>query len=266
MLHLDDPGLDETTVRGLRRYQRKVDKVNTYPEQVAAGKRLFGQYNRQTNPVFKVVRTRLADMCVGARRCGYCEDSVGDEVEHIKPKDLYPERVFVWENYLLACGQCNGGKSNRFSVINRGRLIDVTRRHNHPIRRPRAGSPALINPRDEDPLEFFDLDLMGTFVFLPCIGLPRIDEQRASYTIDVLNLNRDVLLEARCEAYGAYRARLVEYRQRRNDRASRTVLGILSDAITTSAHPTVWREMQRQSSLIGELRDLFSSVPEALSW
>ena len=266
MLYLDDPGLDATTARGLRGYQYEVDNAGAYPEQVAAGRRLFGQYNRQTNQVFKVVRTRLADMCAGARRCGYCEDSVGDEVEHIRPKDLYPERVFVWENYLLACGQCNGGKSNRFSVISRGRLRDVTRPRNHPIRRPRAGAPALINPRDEDPLEFFDLDLAETFVFLPRLGLLRIDEQRVCYTIDVLNLNRDVLLEARSEAYGAYRARLVEYRQYRDDGAAEADLRQRSDAITTSAHPTVWREMQRQSPLIDELRDLFSSVPEALSW
>ncbi len=266
MLHLEDPGLDATTARGLRGYQRKVDNAGTYPEQVVAGKRLFGRYNRQTNRVFKVVRKRLADMCAGARRCGYCEDSVGDEVEHIKPKDLYPQQVFVWENYLLACGQCNGGKNNRFSVISRGRLRDVTRRRKAPIRRPRAGAPALINPRDEDPLAFFDLEITETFFFLPRMDLSRIDEQRADYTIDILKLNRDVLLAARHEAYGAYRARLVEYRQRRDDGAAETDLKRLSDAITLSAHPTVWREMQRQSSLVDELRILFSDVPEALSW
>ena len=266
MLHLDDPGLDAKTARGLRGYQRKVDNAGSYPEQVATGKHLFKSYNRQNNRVFKVVRTRLADMCAGARRCGYCEDSVGDEVEHIKPKDLYPQQVFVWENYLLACGQCNRGKNNRFSVISRGHLIDVTRRRSDPIRRPRAGAPALINPRDEDPLEFFDLEITETFFFLPRMDLSGIDEQRAHYTIDTLKLNRDVLLAARREAYGAYRARLFEYRQCRDDGASGTVLKILSDAIMTSAHPTVWREMQRQSSLVDELRVLFSDVPEALSW
>lgn len=265
MLHLDDPGLDATTARGLRDYQRKVDNAGSYPEQVATGKHLFERYKHRTNRVFKVVRTRLADMCPGARRCGYCEDSVGNEVEHIKPKDLYPERVFVWENYLLACGQCNRAKSNRFSVISRGRLRDVTRRRNAPVRRPRAGAPALINPRDEDPLAFFDLEITETFVFLPRLDLSGIDEQRAHYTIDTLKLNRDVLLTARRAAYGAYRALLFEYRQRRDDGASGTALGI-SNAIMTSAHPTVWREMQRQRSLVGELRDLFSDVPEALSW
>ena len=96
MLHLDDPGLDATTARGLRGYQCEVDDAGTYSEQVAAGKCLFERYSHRTNRVFKVVRTRLADMCAGARRCGYCEDSVGDEVEHIKPKDLYPQQVFVW--------------------------------------------------------------------------------------------------------------------------------------------------------------------------
>lgn len=204
MLHLDDPGLDATTARGLRDYQCEVDNAGSYPKQVAVGKCLFKQYNRQTDRVFKVVR--------------------------------------------------------------KGRLRDVTRRRNAPVRRPRAGAPALINPRDEDPLGFFDLEITETFVFLPRLDLSGIDEQRAHYTIDTLKLNRDVLLAARREAYGAYRARLFEYRQRRDDGASVTALRILSHAIMTSAHPTVWREMQRQRSLVDELRDLFSDVPEALSW
>ena len=32
------------------------------------------------------------------------------------------------------------------------------------------------------------------------------------------------------------------------------------------AHPTVWREMQRQQSVIDDLRQLFLDVPEALAW
>ena len=34
----------------------------------------------------------------------------------------------------------------------------------------------------------------------------------------------------------------------------------------TIAHPTVWREMQRQHLLVDELRALFLAVPEALDW
>ena len=94
MLHLDDPGLDAATTRGLRRYQAKVDSVRAYAERVEKGKALFDSYNRRENRVFRVVRERLATMCAGARRCGYCEDSVGDEVEHIRPKDLRDPLIF----------------------------------------------------------------------------------------------------------------------------------------------------------------------------
>ena len=266
MLYLDDPGLDPEAAQGLRRYQKKVDSAGPYADQAETGKHLFSRYNRQGNHVFRAVRKRLATMCSGARRCGYCEDSVGDEVEHIEPKDLYPEKVFVWENYLLACGPCNGGKNNRFSVIRNGQLVDVTRRRGGPVRRPRSGAPAPINPRDEDPLRFLDLEIVDTFRFLPREDLSEVDQSRARYTIDVLKLNRDVLLEARREAYGAYRARLSEYRSRRDGGANKAALGHLKDAITTSAHPTVWREMQRQQALIDELRALFEEVPEALAW
>ena len=204
-------------------------------------------------------KTRL---CSSARRCGYCEDSVGDEVEHIKAKDLYPERTFVRENYLLACGQCNRGKSSRFSVIVCGDLVDVTRRRNAPVLRPPEGSPALIVPRDEDPLAFVDLEIMDTFMSLPREDLQGIDKERAEYTIEVLKLNRDVLLEARREAYDAYLARLFRYRGLRDDGASEAELEILREAISTSMHPTVWREMQRQHDLIDGLRELFQDFPK----
>ena len=266
MLYLDDPGLDTATARGLRKYQEKVDSAGPYAGRMEAGKRLFSHYNRRKDPVFRVVRERLADMCSGARRCSYCEDSAGDEIEHVKPKDLYPDRVFVWENYLLACGPCNGGKNNRFSVIRDGRLVDVTRPRGAPARRPGGGVPAPINPRDEDPLSFLDLAIVDTFMFLPREGLPDVDELRADYTIDVLKLNREVLLVARREAYGAYRARLHEYRGRRDVGGSEAELGLLRDAIRTSAHPTVWREMQRQWEHLDELHTLFEEVPEALTW
>ena len=266
MLYLQDPSLDERTTQGLRGYQAEVQSAATYAEQVEAGKRLFGRYNRPRNPVFTIVRERLALMCSGARRCGYCEDSVGDEIEHIRPKDLYPEKTFVWENYLLACGQCNRSKGSRFSVISRGRLVDVTRRRGNPVLRPRRGLPALIVPRDEDPLAFLDLEIVGTFIFLPRENLPESDEARAEYTIEVLNLNREHLRVARRQAYGNYRARLYEYRTRRDRGDTNADLAALKDAIVTNPHPTVWREMQRQQALIDDLRDVFRDVPEALGW
>lgn len=129
-----------------------------------------------------------------------------------------------------------------------------------------VGNAGLIDPRREDPLNYLFLDLMGTFFFLPKIGLDALDAKRARYTIDVLALNRDLLLTARREAYGSYRARLTEYRQLRDNDVDVASLRTMSQAIVTSAHPTVWHEMQRWHSRIPELQRLFNNVPEALEW
>ena len=232
-----------------------------------AGKSLFCRYNRRRNRVFNVVRRTLEGMCFGVQRCGYCEDSVGDEIEHIRPKNLYPERTFVWENYLLACGGCNRAKGDNFSVLDGGGdLVNVARRRGTPIRRPAPGTPALIDPRREDPLAFLALEIEDTFLFLPRDDLRGADERRAEYTIGLLKLNRDVLSRARCRAYGHYRARLVEYRHDRDADAGASALKRRSEAIRTGDHPTVWREMQRQQDDIPELRRLFANVPEALQW
>ena len=144
--------------------------------------------------------------------------------------------------------------------------MDVTRRRNAPVLRPPEGPPALIVPRDENPLAFVDLEIVDTFMFLPREDFQGVDEERAEYASEVLKLNRDVLLEARREAYGAYRARLAEYRGLRDSGASDADLGFLREGIVTSMHPTVWREMQRRHDVIEELRVLFLDVPEALDW
>ena len=266
MLHLNDPGIDSETALVLRDYQAKVGAAGAYCEQLRKGKELFKKHNRLSNPVFRVVKQKLKEMCSGAQRCNYCEDSAGDEVEHIKPKSLYPETVFVWDNYLLSCGQCNRGKSNRFSVICKGQFVDVTPRPESTRQRSPTGLSVIINPRQEDPLAFFELEIEYTFMFLPRSDAPEINQRRACYTIGVLKLNRDVLLEARREAYSAHRARLSEYRDLQDSGATQAKLDIRRDAIKATAHPTVWREMQRQQLAVAELRALFSDVPEALSW
>lgn len=269
MIRLADIALPDEARLGLERYQQKVDDHPDYAARVKAAKEHFSARNNRHDPVFGIVRGKLKEICVGARRCGYCEDSVADEVEHIRPKDLYPELVFVWENYLYACGPCNGPKSSKFAVIDEatGALVDVTRRRGHPVVPPQSGNPALIDPRWEDPLQFLDLDIVDTFTFLVADGLSATDAARANYTIEVLHLNdRDHLIESRHNAYGSYRARLHEYREMRVADVAPESLSALVSGLREMPHPTVWAEMKRQHGLIAELRPLFGDFPEAMEW
>jgi len=269
MIRLPNKSLPQTAQRQLRRWQREIDGIPGYVEQVAAAKKQFSARNKVGNQTFGSVKATLTTMCSGAQRCGYCEDSAADEVEHIKPKDLYPEVVFVWENYLYSCGPCNGPKNNQFAVFSHetGNKTDVTRKRGTPVVPPEVGDPVLFNPRQEDALQYMELDLLGTFLFLPLYGLAPKEYQRAQYTIEVLRLNeRELLLRARKEAYGSYKARLSEYITERDKGATQARLNKLIKAVQTMQHPTVWKEMQRQQALIPELKKLFAKAPEALIW
>ena len=195
----------------------------------------------------------------------YCEDSVGDEVEHIRPKDLYPCLVFVWTNYVYACGRCNGGKSNKFAVMTENGIENVTRRRGDPVVPPTNGAPVFINPRWDDPLNFLDLDLQRTFFLLPRENISQTDRDRADFTIETLKLNRDVLTMARSTAYGSYYARLHEYVNRRDETTTEELAALVS-GVKAMPHPTVWAEMKRQHPYIPILQRLFSQAPEALNW
>ncbi|QRN96754.1 hypothetical protein JRI60_48560 [Archangium violaceum] len=269
MIRLPDVPLSATALHQLERWQDGVDALASYPERVEAAKRHFSLRNKAKNKTFAEVHRALTVMCTGSRRCGYCEDSAADEVEHIWPKDLYPELVFAWSNYLYACGPCNGPKNNRFALFPRGarKPVEVGRRADAPIKPPRQGTPALIDPRHEDPLTFLMLDLKETFLFMPIAAKGSKDHARAEYTLNILRLNaREFLPVARAEAFSGYRARLSEYVSLREQGAPQTALARRIHSIQRAAHPTVWREMQRQHRQHPELRNLFREAPEALGW
>ena len=131
------------------------------------------------------MRDLLDAMCIGARRCAYCEDSMADEVEHIRPRNLYPDEVFVWQNYLYACGPCNGGKRSSFAVFDQAtnNIINVTRKRNSPVVSTTSGDAVFIEAKVDDPEEFMMLDLTGTFLFVPIENCLTHSYQRAKYTI-----------------------------------------------------------------------------------
>lgn len=268
MIRLRRVSLPPNTRLELRTYQAQIDALPNYPSQVSAAKTQFKRYNTKRNATFREVKQCLTRMCSGARRCSYCEDSCADEVEHIKPKDLYPGNTFVWSNYLYACGICNVGKNNQFEVFSAatGLPTRVTRRRGEPILPPERGRPLLINPSLEDPLDFMVLDLLGTFQFVPSSPQGSTSYQRTKHTILCLGLNRDYLPIARRGAYSSYTAELREYIRCRDDQAPLRQLRLLKRAIQTKEHPSVWKEMVRQRNNILLLGALFDLAPEAVSW
>lgn len=278
MLQIADRELPATASGVLGQLQTLVDGGAGYPEQVALAKK---QWDKKTSTsakaaAFLSVRATLDKMCIGPRRCAYCEDSLADEIEHILPKDLFPQNAFKWSNYLYACGPCNGPKSNRYGVVNGAAVSEFKRGKDDPIVAPPAGTAGCIDPRTEDPTRYLELDLggttpdgevlEGTFNFLALETLGPADLARAEFTIDVLTLNREIMRVARKSAFTGFRARLREYVAEKQVGANQKKLLELRSGVLDDRHLTVFSEMRRQRHLLPDIRDLFEQAPEAIDW
>jgi 5-methylcytosine-specific restriction endonuclease McrA len=276
----DDVILSDKTIKGLKKLQDEIDGSGTFAEKSEKAKSMFPKKNIKRNAIFKAVKEGITKMCNSTRRCVYCEDSLADEVEHIYPKDLFPGKCFSWDNYVYACGPCNGPKNNQFAVFrdDTGVFTEVNPAKGVPASEPPKGTAALINPREENPLDYCILDLNKTFQFVVLPGLTAEKEKKAEYTFDtVLRLNaseREPIRQARQNAYDNYKARLFYYVKKRDAGADATVLQNLITGIQGESHSTVWKEMQRYHregylrDIDKELDDLFvaAAPDDVLSW
>jgi hypothetical protein len=262
----------------LNEFQDEIDALQTFVGQSQKAKDMFPRKNIKANKVFQEVKKCLSEMCNSTRRCVYCECSLGDEVEHIYPKDLFPGKCFDWNNYVYACGPCNGPKNNKFALFrdSDGKFVEVNSTRGNPSSEPPKGEAVLINSRAENPLDFAILDLSGTFKFYPLPNLDEKGKKRVAYTYnEVLRLNdseREPIRQARENAFENYSARLFKYVAKKKSNASQAVLNKIIDGIKKEAHPTVWKEMQRYynigklGAIDAELKILFDDAPEALIW
>ncbi len=262
MLKMNNGTLADSVNIYLTTKQSDVDSKTTYSDQVTRGKQLW---KSKSYSQFTKVRSKLDSLCVGKRRCNYCEDSVADEVEHIKPKDLYPSLSFIWSNYLFACGNCNGPKSNFFAIFSNDEVVEISRKRNDPVIPPLTGEEVFINPRIENPLEFLILDLI-TMIFIPKPGLSSVNNKRAKYTIKILKLNtRDFLVEARREAFNTYCDSLQVYVTEKENGKNEADLLKRQKEMESRQHPTVWAEMRRQRTRYQEINNFFQLAPELLT-
>ncbi|HIF9467387.1 TPA: HNH endonuclease [Photobacterium damselae] len=262
MLKMNDAPLATSILEHLATKQGLINSEATYKAKVNRGKSLW---KSKSALQFKRIREKLETLCVGKRRCNYCEDSVADEVEHIKPKDLYPSLVFAWDNYLFACGNCNRPKSNLFAIFNGSNVMEISRKRGDPVVPPPSGADVFLNPRIEDPLDYMVLDFI-TMNFIPKPGISSTDKLRAKYTIDTLCLNsRDFLVAARKEAYNTYTDSLKVYVSEKGNNATVQSLAKRKLEIESRQHPTVWAEIKRQKDRDVEISNLFERAPELLT-
>ena len=117
----------------------------------------------------KRARTALDDWSHG--KCAYCETLINarrsQQVEHFKPKSLFPSLAYDWNNYFLACNGCNGAKLNKW---------------------PKSGS--YVRPDQGKPEALFNFDANGRMT-------ARQADSDAELTVTDFGLDRSGLRRAR---------------------------------------------------------------------
>ncbi|WP_143765413.1 HNH endonuclease family protein [Catenulispora acidiphila] len=152
----------------------QTSKIEQAVSQIHMAKRLWKDTNVRSTVLTPHVRPALERMAPGIARCMYCGENYGTDIDHYRPKSLWPLHTFDWLNHLLSCSACNSShKGNRFPLAE-------------------DGSPLLIDPTTEDPADHLHLTLAtGDY-----IGLT----SRGEATIKTLGLNRGVLVQGRARA------------------------------------------------------------------
>lgn len=275
MIQLSDIPISGAALTKLKEYQGEIDKEPDFIKKKDIAETLFSAKNVIGDETFDEIKIALDLMCSGARRCVYCEDSLGCEVEHIRPKSLYPESCFTWENYVYACGLCNKRKSNKFAVFD-GITHNFLRITKKTLDNKTKGDSVMINPRNENPMKYCKLDLENKSCrFVIPENLEKREKVRAKYTFfTMLNLNDvpyEKIRQARENAYSNYFNRLFIYTKFK-DELSEERKAVIIEELKKEQHPTVWKEMQRYyhegrlKPIDEELYNLFEESPEALTW
>jgi len=88
MLSVVAKNLPENTQAQLNAHTAQLAELAGFPSQVDAAKQLWK--SKAPANLFQTLKNTLSAMCVGNQRCMYCEDSEANEIEHRRPKSLYP--------------------------------------------------------------------------------------------------------------------------------------------------------------------------------
>lgn len=295
MLQLSERTLESAEQAKLDALQAKVNTEKSFQKKVDKAQTLWNSKgDKEGKDKFATIKTLLIEMCVGVEICNYCEGNEANDIEHIYPKSFFPEHTFVWENYLLACKQCNTGyKLDKCYVMDSDGNVYETEREKEPSHK----HIAMINPRIEDPNHFLWFNLRN-WEFDVRDDLNIFDKNKAEKTLIILGLNtRQYLIEARKTAYNEYyniMDRLRRIKKARNfdeikdalnpaqddilmslgfdnntpiNEIQDTIEQSVRDSIKKYRHPSVWKAIQTIESRISpKWQAIFACVPTALHW
>lgn len=295
MIKLPGKKLSKKASAHLAGQQKKVDgPLLSQKEKVELATELWSKKkNGEGQAAFTDVRKKLNAMTIRRAYCHYCEWNQERDIEHFFPKKHFPNKAFVWENYLQACTICNSDhKGEKFAIFKSdGTTVEHLPNKKNYYVKPNTEDNVLINPRKEDPSEYLMIDFKtGKFVVKP--GIDNRGIEKAKYTYETLGLNsRDGLVRDRKNAVENYRGKLEKYVnasmansfielsqiiKNKFDLTLNTYIDFTTEKERLKNHfkndilndpfPSAWVQLKQQRQFYKEVDALFAKCPEALTW
>ena len=172
----------------LRRLAAKAQLIEADPVPKEAAERIYTSSRKAQ--WFKPIIDALKQMVGVGERCMFCSGSECSQVEHFRPKAVFPLMTMRWENLFWTCGICNLSKGDRFPPDT-------------------EEGETLIDPTTENVWDFFFVDEFGNLTERWRPELNDIDP-RAHVTVRVFSLDRDALQQSR-------QARLQDLKEKARD-------------------------------------------------
>lgn len=166
------------------------------------------------------------------KRCALCEKELNDEyvmdIEHFRPKNEYWWLAYNYQNYYLACAECNRKYKNvKFPLFDENKKVAYSDRKNI-----QQEEPLLMNPTIDNPEEYFELVFKtdtnldkeaGIAILKPLKSLDKnsLKAQKAQKTIEIFNLDLNEWFETRYELFKKFYQDLIGLAEnRRKDKAT----------------------------------------------
>ncbi len=113
MMRLCPAPLSPEEARSLRELQAQIDAA---PDHGARVSRALSQWNVAA---LGGARDKLMAARPRLERCVYCEDSLGKQLDHLRPRTTCPELTWAFTNLVVACDCCNGRsyKGSRDAIL-----------------------------------------------------------------------------------------------------------------------------------------------------
>jgi hypothetical protein len=155
---------------------REQQSVDRSPDPAAAAATRWSKARRAK--WFREGPLRLLRKASGTgEHCMYCDAGEGCDVEHHRPKAVFPEKSFNWPNLLWICTKCNRQKGDRFP--------------------PDTGPGAEpLNPMEDNVWRHLRLNKFLQFTGVFDSGTGGLDP-RGETTLKLIDLNREALVDRR---------------------------------------------------------------------